>query len=392
MIQTRFIRHNILFIFLMGILVSGCATNKAVEQTHAVFYPEPPAPPRVQFLRSLNNAKDIEEGMGGFDKFLVGDESAGIELIKPYGVTTAKGKIYVCDSQGSVMVFDLEKKSFYQMEGARGLGKVVQPMNISKDESGNKFVTDPLRGEVLMYDNNDMYVKSFSSPVKWKPMDSEPFEGLLYVVDSLGKRILVYDIDSGKAIRELGQKGEDQAENLSLPTNIVINNDGNLVVSDSGRFQLVVYDRDGHLLHTIGKLGTNFGHFARPRGVAVDREGQIYATDGSFENVQLFRPDGQLLVFFGGTGTNPGNLYLPAGVAIDYENVSYFKEYIDPNFDVEYLIIVISQFGQRVVSVYGYGKERGREYLTEEELEEKMAEKREEFLKDVDIKDEDKDK
>jgi len=380
--QTKYFNHTVLFYVLLGILLGGCATTKPLEKHQTVFYPEPPAPPRIQFLRSFTSSKDIKEGVSGFDKFLVGEEKVGIELIKPYGVSTTPGKIYVCDSQRTVMIFDLEQKQFYRMEGTRGLGKVVQPMNISIDSEGNKFVSDPVRGEVLMYDSKDMFVKGFQSSVKWKPLDAEPFEGLLYVADSLNKKIIVFDIGTGNPVRELGQSSEDETENLAMPTNVSINKDGLLVISDAGRFQLVLYDRDGHLIRTIGKLGTNLGHFSRPRGVTVDRDGIIYAVDATFENVQIFREDGQMLLFFGESGNRPGNLYLPAGIHIDYDNISYFKEYIVPNFDVEYLVIVVSQFGQQLVNVYGFGKERGRDYMSEEELLEKAEETRQEYLKE----------
>ncbi len=134
-------------------------------------------------------------------------------------------------------------------------------------------------------------------------------------------------------------------------------------------------DRDGHELSTIGMSGVNLGHFARPRGVAVDKNGLVYVADAAFENVQIFRKDGQLLLAFGGSGTLPGNLYLPAGVSIDYDNVKYFQKYADPKFKIEYLIIVTSQFGDRLINIYGFGTEEGRAYPTEKELTEKAKEK-----------------
>jgi sugar lactone lactonase YvrE len=356
-------------------LLGGCATTPKPEaKEEAVFFPDPPAPPRLQYLRSFTTSDDIAPGAGAFDSFLTGSTTQGYHLVKPYGVTIKDGKLYVCDSQATVVVFDLKDKKFQTMEGAKGLGKVVQPLNISLDEQGNKFVADPVRGEVLMYDSKDFYVKSFGVPGQWKPVDSAAYEGLLYVVDSKEKEIKVFDIASGEKINSFGRNNKPE-ENLGLPTGIAIGVDELLYISDSGRFQVVVYDRDGHQRSAIGRPGANLGHFARPRGVATDREGRVFAVDAAFENVQIFRNDGQLLLFFGGSGTGPGKLFLPADVYIDYDNIEYFRKDADPNFDIEYLVFVTSQFGDRLVNVYGFGKERGRTYPSEEEMIEKAGQK-----------------
>ncbi|MFZ5997484.1 MAG: hypothetical protein ACOYW7_08355, partial [Nitrospirota bacterium] len=67
---------------------------------------------------------------------------------------------------------------------------------------------------------------------------------------------------------------------------------------------------------------------------------------------------------------------------IDYDNVRYFQKYADPNFTIEYLILVTSQFGDRMVNVYGFGKERGRRYPTDEELKKLIEERIERMRKE----------
>jgi hypothetical protein len=153
-------------------------------------------------------------------------------------------------------------------------------------------------------------------------------------------------------------------------------------VSDSGRFQIVKLDRDGHSKGVIGALGKQPGAFARPRGIALDRQNRLYAVDAAFNNVQIFDKDAQLLLFFGKGGIERGDLYLAAKVAVDYDNVKYFQQYADPNFQIEYLIYVTSQFGAHVVNVYGFGAEKGQAYKTDEELLKELKERTEKRLKD----------
>jgi len=371
-------------IFLTIILTGGCTTSPQQQQlaNDPVFYPAPPAPPRLQFLRSFSSSSDIDGGISTFDTFLTGQETKGYSLIKPYGVASHDGKIYVCDVQASVEVFNLEKKKLHRMEGAKGLGKVVQPLNISITENNNKFVTDPVRGEVLMYNKEDQFVKSFGLAGKWKPTDAAAYKDKLYVVDAQNRDIKVFNIETRKHIKTLGKNNDDSMKNLAIPTNIAINKKGKLFISDTGRFQVVVYNRDGRQRGEISKAGVNLGHLARPRGIALDRNNLTYVVDAAFENVQIFQENGQFLMAFGGSGKEPGNLFLPADVYIDYNNIEYFQDYIDPDFEVEYLVFVTSQFGRQLVNVYAFGKHKKGNYLTEEELKEKAEKKLKQWKKD----------
>lgn len=369
-------------LLLAAFALSGCAAPKtATREAEKVFYPEPPELPRLQFLTSLNGAKDIEDSPSALDTFLAGGETARGNLKKPYGVGIHDGKIYVADSVETVKVFDLVNKKFHNLKGAKGLGKLVQPINLWIQPDGTKFVADPVRNQVIMYDAKDFYVKSFSYPGKWKPTDMAAYDDRLYVVDGLNKEIAVFDISSGNFVKKFGKTTQDPEKDLGFPTNISIDPEGFLYITDVGRFQVVKYDRDGHYRMSFGKLGRSVGHFARPRDSAVDRQGRLLVVDAAFNNVQIFRTeDGQLLTFFGGSGKKPGSLDLPAGIAIDYDNIGLFAKYIDPNFEPDYLVIVTSQVGENRVNVYAFGKEKGAHYPSEDDLLEQQREKMEQII------------
>jgi len=340
-------------------------TSTAPKRGPAVFYPPSPEPPRVQYLTSFTGSKDIEE-QSGFSKFVVG-EKRELKVDKPYGVALFDGKIYVCDTNAGVVVFDLKAKAFERYKGAVGPGALLQPVNISIEPDGTKYVSDPVRGQVVVFDRNDAYVRAYGDSGSWRPVDAVAFEDRLYVADSANGVVRVFDKKSGEVVRLIGDKGEPE-ERLARPTNLAFDGQGYLYVSDMGRFQVVKYDRDGHERGTIGKLGDNLGHFARPKGIALDRDGHLFAVDAAFNNVQVFNRDGRLLMFFGGPGEQPGSLLLPAQVSIDYDSLKYFRSYVAPGFDPRFLVLVTSQFGPHRVDVYAYGQEKGRKYPTDEEL------------------------
>jgi DNA-binding beta-propeller fold protein YncE len=354
-------------------LLAGCAP--AVVERKIAFFPPPPELPRIQYLTSFRGRKDIET-QTAFNRFVVG-EKKDVRVDKPYGVAIHQGKIYVCDTNGTVVVFDLERKTFEPLQGATGLGALRQPINISIDAEGNKYVADSARGQVVVFGPNDAYLKAYGTPDRWRPVDVVPFGNEIYVADMANGLVHVLDRQSGETVRTIGDKGEP-AERLDRPTNLAIDTEGTLYVTDVGRFQVIQFDREGRFKAAIGKLGDNLGHFTRPKGIALDREGHVYAVDAAFNNVQVFSREGRLLLFFGGTAAEkdaPGALLLPAKVAIDYDNLRYFQSFVDPKFEAAYLVLVTSQVGDHPVSVFAYGKEKGKTYPTEAELLELIQER-----------------
>jgi len=365
-----------LSLFLL-FLAAACSTPPRPAAGPPVYFPPLPELPRIQYLTTFSGRKDIEE-QSSFNRFVVG-EKPNIKIDKPYGVAMSGGKIYVCDTNASVAVFDLENRSFGLLKGAVGPGSLRQPVNISIDEEGKKYVSDPVRGQIVVFDKNDEFSKAYGSAGSWRPVDAVRYGENLYVADNGNGLIKVFDLASGQIVRTIGDKG-DPSERLDRPTNIAFDKEGYLYVTDVARFQVVKFDRDGHFRSTFGSAGDSFGHFARPKGIAVDRDGRLLAVDASFNNVQVFNKDGRILLFFGQGGVNPGDLELPAKVSIDYDNVKYFQRYAGPGFRIDYLIFVTNQFGDRRVNVFASGKQEGKRYPTDEELLKQIEDRRKQEL------------
>ena len=367
-------RRSVCFFCALILALSvGCAPAPVQKADYFIFFPKPPELPRIQFLTSFTSEKDLLPDTSAFDKFIIG-EKRDKKIDKPYGVAIYKSKIYVCDTNQGVVVFDLDKKRMDPLAGAQGSGRLIQPLNITVDRDGNKYVADTGRGQVVIFDKDDQYRNAIGKFSDWRPVDVAVFGDLLYVADMKNGVIRVFDKTSVAELKEFGKKGKPE-ENLYMPTNIAFDTEGSLYISDTGRFKVFKYDRDGHMLNTLGSLGSSSGSFARPKGIATDRNNRIYVVDAAFANVQVFDPGGQLLLYFSKQGFYPGDLYLPAQIIVDYDHVRYFEKYADPDFEVEALIIVTSQFDRRLVNVFGLGKLRGKQYPDDKALLEELKEK-----------------
>src|SRR5262245_35991563 len=138
---------------ILVILFTGCA-SAPIKKEAGIFFPPAPELPRFQYLTSYGGLKDIEV-QSKFNKFVVGENQDHI-LDKPYGAAIFDGKIYVCDTSSTVYIFDLKRKEFgILQEASRGSGKLLQPLNISIEPDGTKYITDPLRGQIVVFDRND---------------------------------------------------------------------------------------------------------------------------------------------------------------------------------------------------------------------------------------------
>ena len=372
-------KQKLIGLAFLILILAGCATPPPKPEGTA-YFPPPPDLPRLQYLTFLTGEKDLGESQSAFDKFVVGQKKS-TRLDKPYGAAFYKDKLYVCDTNETVMVFDFSKRTLSPIQGSQGPGKLLQPLNIAIDSDGNKYVTDPVRGQVVIFDKTDSFVNAIGVPGTWKPTGVAVYEDRIFVSDMKNALVKVFDKETGASVREFGRQGPP-TEMLAFPTNLAFDKDGYLFVSDAGRFQIVKFDRDGHFIESIGKIGANPAHFARPRGLTFDRDGRLYIVDAAFNNVQMFNKDKQLLLFFGKGGTHPGDLYLPASVAIDYDNINFFQRFADPDFEIEHIVAVTSQFERRLVSIYGLGKQKGKTYPSDETLKKELREQLEKLMKE----------
>lgn len=352
------------FVVALLILLSGC-TPPPVKEQKQVFYPPPPNPPRLQFLLGIGDSRDVLGNSTEYSLFSVGltqDEEVKF-FLKPYGIALSGELIYISDTiAAKVAVINLSQKRFTWLKGNFGPGKLKKPINLSTDKQGNLYVADTERKLVVAYDAQENFIRTYGQGLEMKPVDVAVDDRRVYVLDFSRSQILVFDKRDGDLIETLGQGSDNPSENLVLPINMALDHRGVFYVTNFGNGKVVQLDRDGHVLLTFGQFGQGFSQFGRPRGVDVDRQGRMYVADAQHHNVQMFDENGRLLMYFGDPTGGPGTLNLPAGIAVTDENLDLYQTMAAPGFDLEQVIIVVSQAGPKRLNIYGLGKQRGVDY------------------------------
>lgn len=337
-------------------LFTGCGggLNAGRRKGPPLFYPPLPNRPRLQFLAAYTNARDIEKS-SSMEEFLVGADDMTVGLIKPYGVTLHDDKIFVADPGAKrIWVLDLEKQEFRPLKGGEGGGRPKQPIQVVTGPDGWIYISDGGRSQVLIYDSNERFIRALGTEGDIKPAGLAVRGDEVYVCDLKNHHVVVYHRKTGEVLRRLGGEGRGPGKTY-YPTNIAVGPNGDLYVSETGNFRIQQLKPDGTSVRIYGSVGDRPGNFARPRGVAVDNDGNMYAVDAAFENVQIFDPEGRLLLFFGGPGNDEGNMVLPAGIEITTRGLKRYQALADPKFKLKYIVTVVSQYGPRRVSIYGFG-------------------------------------
>ncbi|MBI4655075.1 MAG: hypothetical protein HY752_08835 [Nitrospirae bacterium] len=313
-----------LLIFSVFLSIYGCAAPPPKEVK--LIYPLPPEEPRLVYLDSYKGESNFKKR--GFLEKVLGEPIFSTEIMKPYGVTAYNDKIYVTDTQSSVVfVFDLKERKVTFI-GREGMGRLILPVGVAVSSDGTVFVSDAKQKRVFGYDANGNLKIALGKKDEFKnpagiAVNNEL--GRLYVVDSYGHMVHVYST-KGEPLFTFGIRGTQDGE-FNYPSNVAIDmRTGNVYIVDTQNFRVQVFDKDGKSIKRFGQIGDAPGTFARPKGIGIDSEQHVYVADAAFDNLQIFDENGKILLFIGGPGHEPGYFWLPAGVYVDEKDRVYIVD------------------------------------------------------------------
>jgi len=339
-----------------------------------VFYPPAPDIPRLQFLVSFTKSGDLNAHAGPkaspLERFVLGKQEPVQDMIfKPYGVAFYDGKLYVCDVQKRVVeILDFRNKTFGYLSEERHM---TNPVNICVVD-GIKYVADPAAGKVYVFNRDNSLSRTLGDDLDLEPVDVAVRGRRCYVTDMKTNQVVVLDIASGQIVQRMGQAG-DALGQFVLIGDLALDDEEHVVVTDKLLGRVTMFDRSGLFLKAFGKAGDSIFNFVRPKGVDVDRAGRIWVVDAAPEVAKIYTPSGQLLMYFGFPGSRPGSMNLPASIVIDYDNLDLFRSYFAKDAQIEFLVFVSNQYGQKI-NVYGFGRFPRQEQAIEEARQAAAAE------------------
>ncbi len=331
-LQTVVLAASLILVLLPSAWASG--KKKPVPQVDisTLVWPPPPDQPRIRYLSQYFGELDLmgkKQVKGGMLERIAGVTITPEErprLGKPYGVAVdSRGRVYVTDTaQANVFVFDLENKKI-EFRGDKAPASILMPIGVAVDEDDRLFVSDSKLHQITSFGPKGNVEGVFGADDLVRPAGLAVDNPLrrLYVADVAGQRIAVFDLDSLKLLRYFGEikdKDADRTGALTNPNSIAIDPDGLLYITDAVGARIIVYDTDGNFVRVWGKRGDGPGMFARPKGIAIDADGHVYVADAVLNRLQVFSPEGNALLSFSGTGWGPAQFMLLAGLTIDSRN------------------------------------------------------------------------
>ncbi len=310
-----------------------------------IVWPGPPDIARVKFVEQLTGEKiDFNRPLNKPQKPKQSwmDRLAGtkpqvdtvqdlpFQLVRTYGLAfDSKGYIYAADQAvGAIFVFnpDADKKFDVKLirNGREARFGLINGLAI--DDNDKLFVSDDKFHKVIVINPQHQEESSFGADVLVRPggMAIDTENRFLYVVDTGSDVVDVFDADTYKLLRKIGTPGKKHLltdpGDFALPTNVAVDKEGNVYVTDTMNNRVEIFDADGKFVSAFGRSGDGPGHFARPKGIAIDRDGHIWVVDGVQQRVQVFDTEGRLLIYFGEPGNWPGQFSAPYDIAIDPRN------------------------------------------------------------------------
>jgi sugar lactone lactonase YvrE len=315
--------------------------------TSNMVWPQPPAVARVKFLDYFSAEKKPVEKQEVKRKSWM-DRMAGVDpnaatkragykprfaLGTPYGLAVdSKGLVYVADTKvGAIFIFDPESKDVgFIKHGVDA--KFGMIFGLAIDDADRLFVADGQYNHVLVFNKDHKLEAQFGEGLMNDPggLAIDEQNRFLYVANTGSDQILVFDADNFKLLRKIGTPGKNHTlttpGDFSKPTNVAVDKDGNLYVTDTLNDRVEEFDADGQFIRTFGKNGDGPGEFTRPKGIAVDCDGHIWVADGGMNRVQIFTQEGYLRLILGGFGWLPGQFQALAGITIDNKNRVFTSE------------------------------------------------------------------
>lgn len=151
----------------------------------------------------------------------------------------------------------------------------------------------------------------------------------LYYSSVAGSSHGVVGIDSSHAqIYDIYSFTPTDAEGgFNFPVGLTVDGSGNVYVAETGNNRVQKLSAAEAFVFQIGRSdeasGSANGEFSSPTDVVLDSDGNIFVTDSGNNRVQKFNSSGTYVSKFGSTGTGDNQLSTPSGIVVDANDDIY---------------------------------------------------------------------
>jgi sugar lactone lactonase YvrE len=268
--------------------------------------------------------------------FAFGGPGSGAGMLnRPRGVAVdGDDNVYVADGDNHrIAKYDADGVFLGQIGSQRGngTGQFNTPQGVHVAANGDVYVADTVNDRIQKFipdpQHLNLYVHAatFGGSGSGQGQLSRPTD---LVVDDAGN---IYVVEGGNGrIQKLNSDGVHSA---FWPTNatplggIALAADGTILFANSTQNRIDRYEDDGTPLGSLGASGSEDGAFLTPRHIDVDADGNVFVVDGSSDRIQKFEPDAESPGSYSHAATwgrsasisppLPGEFEVPLGIAVD---------------------------------------------------------------------------
>lgn len=221
----------------------------------------------------------------------------GYRVHEPAGIAIdSVDNVYVADSDlGMIVEFDSSGNFVRYLGSHQGEPEYARPHGLAMDAGKQHlFLADSPRNLVIEIDLAGREVRRAgknrdgTGTVEFEePTDIAVTHGRIYVLDRMGSRVQVLDMNLNLESKFDLPRGQDPRQDRENGLSADV--DGNVYVSSHRQSTVRVYNPGGHLVASFGQSGTRVGEFAAPGGLWVDSANRLYVADSGNGRVQLFQ-------------------------------------------------------------------------------------------------------
>jgi DNA-binding beta-propeller fold protein YncE/4-amino-4-deoxy-L-arabinose transferase-like glycosyltransferase len=186
----------------------------------------------------------------------------------------------------------LAEVTFATSWGSRGHGpgEFEEPRGVAVSLQGTVYVADTGNARLQVFDETGEFVDEWGEGILGEPFDvAVGRDGRVYVVDTEQDCLFVFSPE--------GSFEERWGEQLALfdPRGLDVDKQGYVYIANTGGSVVIKVSPDGEVLASLGTVGSGPGRLSQPTDVAVDDDGNLYIVDSENERIQVLDRDGRYL-------------------------------------------------------------------------------------------------